>query len=177
MKDAIFDDWSYFDIFWLFWFFSLPRGGRDSKMKPLPDSAKKLIEARTFANIATLMPDGSPQVTQTWVDHDGDIVLINTFEGSQKHRNVTRDPRVALTIIDPKNEYNIAVIRGRVKEVTLDGADGHIDKMAKKYLGQDTYPMRQPGMKRVLIKIEPTRIVAPWSDDARRQAWQNRQEK
>ena len=136
-------------------------------MKPLPNSVKNLIEARTFANVATLMPDGSPQVTQTWVDHDGDTVLINTFEGSQKHRNVARDPRIALTVIDPKSEYNMVVIRGRVREVTFDGAEEHIDKMAKKYLGQDKYPMRRPGVRRVLIKIEPSHVLAPFTDTSR----------
>jgi hypothetical protein len=69
-------------------------------MKPLPDAVKKLIEAKTYANLATLMPDGSPHVAQTWVDHDGDIVLINTVEGSQKHKNAVRDPRVALDIVE-----------------------------------------------------------------------------
>jgi PPOX class probable F420-dependent enzyme len=135
-------------------------------MKPLPDSVKKLIESKTYANVATVMPDGSPQVTQTWVDHDGDIVLINTFEGSQKHRNVLRNPKVALDVVDPANAYNMAIIRGRVGEVTLDGAEEHIDRMAKKYLGQDKYPMRQPGMKRVLIKIEPTRVIPPFVNTA-----------
>ena len=131
-------------------------------MKPLPDSVKKLIEAKTFANVATLMPDGSPHVTPTWVDHDGDIIIINTFEGSQKHRNAVRNPKIALDVFDPSNPFNMAVIRGRVKEVTFDGAEEHVDKMAKKYLGQDKYQRRGPGMRRVLIKIEPTHVVAPW---------------
>src|SRR6266571_619424 len=109
-------------------------------MKPLPDSVKKLIEAKTFANIATLMPDGSPQVTQTWVDHDGDLVLINTFEGSQKHRNALRNPKVALDVCDPADPYNMAIVRGRIKEVTLNGAEDQLDRMAKKYLGADKYP-------------------------------------
>jgi PPOX class probable F420-dependent enzyme len=131
-------------------------------LKPLPDSVKKLIEAKTFANVATLMPDGSPHVTPTWVDHDGDIVIINTFEGSQKHRNAVRNSKIALDVFDPSNPFNMAVIRGRVKEVTFDGAEAHIDKMAKKYLGQDKYQRRGPEMRRVLIKIEPTHVVAPW---------------
>lgn len=136
-------------------------------MKPLPDVVKKLIESKVFANVATLMPDGSPQVTQTWVDHDGDIILINTFEGSQKHRNVVRNPKVALDVCDPTSPYNMAIIRGRVIEVTSEGAEEHIDRMAKKYLGQDKYQMRQPGMKRVLIKIEPTRVIPPFTQTAR----------
>jgi PPOX class probable F420-dependent enzyme len=130
-------------------------------MTALPDSVKKLIESRTFANLATLMKDGSPHVVQTWVDHDGDLVLINTIEGSQKHKNAARNPRIALTVIDPKNEYHYASIRGRVKEITLEGAEAHIDKMAKKYTGQDKYEHRYPG-RRILIKIEPIHVVAPY---------------
>jgi hypothetical protein len=82
-------------------------------MERLSDSVKKLIEARTYANVATLMPDGSPHVTQTWVDHEGDIVLINVVEGSQKHRNAVRNPKIALDVCDPASPFNTAVIRGR----------------------------------------------------------------
>ena len=145
-------------------------------MKSLPDAVKQLIEARSFANVATLMPDGSPQVTQTWVDHEGDIILINTFEGSQKYRNATRNPKIALDICDPTSAYHMAIIRGRVKEVTFEGAEDHIDKMAKKYLGQDRYPARRPGIRRVLIKIEPTHVRAPFTDTSpQRAAWENKQ--
>ena len=140
-------------------------------MKPLPDSVKKLIEAKTFANVATLMPDGSPHVTQTWVDHDGDYVIINTFEGSQKHRNAARNPKIALDICDSTNPYYMAVIRGHVSEITFDGAEEHIDKMAKKYRGQDKYQNRWPGMKRVLIKIEPTHVIVPFEESPRWKAW------
>jgi PPOX class probable F420-dependent enzyme len=140
-------------------------------MKQLPDAVKKLIEEKTYANVATLMRDGSPHVTQTWVDHDGDLVLINTFEGSQKHRNAARNPMIALDVCDPADPSRMAVIRGRVKEITLEGAEDHVDKLAKKYLGQDKYPMRRPGVKRILIKIEPTHVVAPFTDSARWKAW------
>lgn len=133
-------------------------------MKPLPDSVKKLIEGKSYANVATIMPNGSPQVTQTWVDHEGDLVLINTFDGSQKSRNARRNPRIALTITDPSNAFNMAIIRGRVKEVTLDGAEEHVDRLAKKYLGLDKYPSRIPRMKRVLIKVEPRSVVPPRTD-------------
>jgi PPOX class probable F420-dependent enzyme len=136
-------------------------------LKPLPDSVKKLIEAKSYANFATLMPDGSPHVTQTWVDHEGDIVVINTYEGSQKHRNAVRNPKVALDVSDPTGPYKVAAIRGRVREVTFVGAEEHIDRMAKKYLGQDKYPMRRPGVRRVLIKIEPTHVVPPFEEDSR----------
>ena len=130
-------------------------------MKPLPDIVKKLIEGKTFANVATIMPDGSPQVTQTWVDHEGDLVLLNTFEGSQKSRNVRRNPKVALTVTDPCDPFNVAVVRGGVKEVTFNGAEAHVDRMAKKYFGADKYRRRRPGEKRVLIKIEATRVIPP----------------
>jgi PPOX class probable F420-dependent enzyme len=139
-------------------------------LTPLPDSVKKLIEARSFAHFATLMPDGSPHVVQTWVDHDGDLVLINTYVGSQKYKNAERNPKVALDVCDPTNDWSVAVIRGRVKEITTDGADAHIDRMAKKYTGQDKYQARMPGMKRVLIKIEATHVIAPWSGSSR-QSW------
>ena len=141
-------------------------------MEPLPDSVKRLIEAKVYANVATLMKDGSPHVTQVWVDHDGDTVLINTNEGSQKHKNAVRNPMVALDVCDPANPYNVAVIRGRVKEVTFEGAEAHIDKMAKKYLGQDKYQRRVPGVRRVLIKIEPTHVVAPFDSSPRWKAWE-----
>jgi len=140
-------------------------------MKPLPDSVKKLIEAKTYANVATLMKDGSPHVTQTWVDHDGDLILINTFEGSQKHKNAMRDPRIALDVCDPTSAYNMTAIRGCVKEITFEGAEEHIDRMAKKYLGQDKYQMRRPGVRRVLIKIEATHVVVPFTDSPRWKAW------
>jgi PPOX class probable F420-dependent enzyme len=139
-------------------------------MKPLPEAVKNLIDSKAYANVATLMPDGSPHVTQTWVDHEGDIVLINTYEGSQKHRNAVRNPKIALDVCDPDDPYKMALIRGRVSQVTLDGADEHVDRMAKKYLGQDKYPMR-PGMRRVLIKIEPTHVTAPFVDSARWREW------
>src|SRR5437667_584755 len=139
-------------------------------IKPLPDSVKKLIEAKTFANIATLMPDAPPTSLKHGSTHDGDLVLINTTEGSQKHKNVLRNPRVALDICDPANAFNVAMIRGRVKEVTFKGADEHVDKLAKKYLGQDKYQSRRPGMRRVLFKIEPVHIVPPFTDTTPRKS-------
>jgi PPOX class probable F420-dependent enzyme len=138
-------------------------------LRPLPDSVKALIEGKSYANLATLMPNGSPHVVQTWVDHDGDLIVINTFQGSQKHRNAARDPRVALDIVDSANSFNVAFIRGRVKEITLEGAEEHVDKLAKKYLGQEKYQRRQP-QKRILIKIEATRVIPPWTDASRQRS-------
>lgn len=136
-------------------------------MQPLPESVKKLIEAKSYANLGTLMPDGTPQVVQTWIDHEGDLILINTYEGSQKHKNVLRNPKVGLDICDPTNPFNVAAIRGRVKEVTLAGAEEHVDRLAKKYLGQDKYQMRN-GTRRIIIKIEAIRVIAPFTDTRKR---------
>ncbi len=133
------------------------------KLQPLPESVKTLIEGRSYANLGTLMPDGTPQVVQTWVDREGDLILINTYEGSQKHKNVLKNPKVGLDICDPSNPFNVAAIRGRVKELTLEGAEEHVDKLAKKYLGLDKYPMRD-GMKRIIIKIEANRVIPPFTD-------------
>jgi len=122
------------------------------------EDAKKLIEGKNFANLATLMADGSPQVSPVWVDFDGELVLVNTAEGRVKLRNVTREPRVALSIFDQTNPYHKILIRGTVVEITKAGAEDHIDKMAMKYRGLPKYPWREPGVSRVLIKIKPTRI-------------------
>lgn len=128
-------------------------------MVELPELARKLItEGKNFASVATLMPDGSPQVSVVWIDTDGRHILFNTAKGRLKERNLRRDPRVALSIINSQNPYQEVMIRGRVVEITQDGADAHIDKLAKKYLGVDKYPFRQPGEQRVIIKIAPEKI-------------------
>ena len=106
----------------------------------VPNSHKDLFQKRAFGSFTTLMPDGSPQTTPVWVDFENGKVVVNTALGRQKDKNVRHDPRVALTLIDPDNPYRYLEIRGRVDEVTLDGADKQIDKMAQKYLGQDKYP-------------------------------------
>ena len=124
----------------------------------IPDKYRDLFTKRAFASLATLMPDGSPQVTPVWVDLEGDLVLVNTARGRQKEKNMRRDPRVAMAIIDPENPYRYLEIRGRVAEITEEGADAHIDKMAKKYLGADKYPYRQPSETRVIFKIQPERV-------------------
>ena len=101
------------------------------------------------------MPDGRPQVTPVWVDLDGDLVIFNSAKGRQKDKNVRRDPRVSLAIVDPENPYRYLEIRGRVVEITEQGADASIDKLAKKYLGVDKYPYGQPSEVRVIYKIQP----------------------
>jgi PPOX class probable F420-dependent enzyme len=124
----------------------------------LTDSAKNILSKQTFGHLTTLMPDGSPQVTPVWTDFEGDDVVINTAEGRTKPRNMRNDSRVALSATDPDNPYEAVIIRGRVKEMTHAGADEHIDAMAKKYLGKDTYPFRQPGEQRVKVYIEPESV-------------------
>ena len=124
----------------------------------LSDHAIKLIEGRNFAFLATIMPDGAPQVSPVWIDREGNIILVNTAIERVKQENVARDPRVALSVADQNNMYDKIVIRGRVISQTLEGADVQIDKLAKKYLGKDKYPGRGPEEKRVMLKIEPIHI-------------------
>jgi PPOX class probable F420-dependent enzyme len=119
-----------------------------------------LFQKKAFAQLATLMPDGSPHVSPVWCEYDGLHVLINTAKGRVKDRNMRRDPRVSLDILDPENPYRHVSIRGRVTDFTEQGADQHIDKLAKKYLDADSYPFRQPGEVRVVYKIEPERTFA-----------------
>jgi PPOX class probable F420-dependent enzyme len=106
------------------------------------------------------MPDGSPQITPTWVDVDeeNNTIIVNTAKGRVKQKNLSRDPRVAVAVVDRNNPYNVATIRGRVAEQTTAGADAHIDKMAKKYLGMDNYPFRNAAEERVLLKIKPEKV-------------------
>lgn len=117
-----------------------------------------LFGKRALASLATLMPDGRPQVTPVWCDFDGQNVLINTAVGRVKDRNLQRDGRATLAIIDPDNPYRYLEVRGSVIERTETGADEHINRMAKKYLGLDVYPSRRPGEVRVLYRIRPERL-------------------
>ena len=126
----------------------------------IPEKHRELFNKKAFASLATVMPNGHPQVTPVWVDYDGTHLYVNTAKGRVKDRNMKRDPRVSLAIIDPDNPYHYLEVRGRVVDITEQGADQHIDKMAKKYLGKDKYPNRQPGEVRVLYKIEPEKFSA-----------------
>jgi PPOX class probable F420-dependent enzyme len=126
----------------------------------IPNSHLDLFKKKAFAHLATLMPNGQPQVTPVWVDYDGRYIVINTAEGRQKDKNLRRDARVALSILDPDNPYRYLEVRGRVAERTHQGADPHIDSMAKKYLGQDKYPFRQPNEVRVIYKVQPEHITS-----------------
>jgi len=125
----------------------------------LPEAAQKLLREPNFGHLATLMPDGSPQVTPVWVDLDGGYILVNTAEGRRKPKNIRHDPRVAIDVISREDPYRMVTVRGRVVDVTSEGADAHIDKLAKKYLGQDKYPFRAAGERRVIFKIEPEYVA------------------
>ena len=123
----------------------------------IPEKYADLFQKKAFANLATVMPDGTPQVTPVWVDFDGKHVIVNSARGRRKDKNMNQNSSVALSIMDPDNPYRYLEVRGRVAEITEEGADQHIDKMAKKYMGVDKYPYRQSGEVRVMYKIEPKR--------------------
>ena len=127
----------------------------------IPDAFRPLLgdDVKAYANLATLLPDGSPQVTPVWFDVEAGSIRVNTAKGRWKDRNMRRDGRVALAIMDPANAYRYIQIRGRVERVTEQGADAHIDRLAKKYLGADQYPFRQPGEVRVIYVIRPERVT------------------
>jgi len=124
----------------------------------IPEKFADLFQKKAFASLATINADGSPQVTPVWCDWDGKHVIVNTAKGRRKDRNMRREPRVSLALIDPDNPYRYLEVRGKVVEVTEQGADDHINRMAKKYLGVDKYPGGQPGEVRVLYKVQPERV-------------------
>lgn len=118
----------------------------------------RLFQDKNFGFLATLMEDGSPQVTPVWVDYDEGNIMINTAEGRVKQRNVTRNPKVAVSVTDNTNPYTMVTVRGTITEQTNLGAEDRIDRMAKKYFGLDKYPGRSPGEKRVILKIRPDKV-------------------
>jgi PPOX class probable F420-dependent enzyme len=124
----------------------------------IPEKYRDLLTKKVaFANLATLMPDGRPQVTPVWFDFDGANLIINSARGRQKDRNVRRDPRVALTIVDPDNPYRYVEVRGRVTDITQEGARDQINKLAKKYMGKDVYP-GPPDEVRVTYIVRPEKV-------------------
>ncbi len=127
-------------------------------MADIPVEAQHLLGDKNFAHVATVMEDGSPQVSPVWVDSEDGMVVFNTAEGRLKPKNLRRDPRVAISITNPENPYESLLIRGRAVELTHEGADAHIDALAKRYMGVDEYPMRMPGEERVIVKVEPERV-------------------
>jgi PPOX class probable F420-dependent enzyme len=124
----------------------------------IPNRFKDIFSKVAFAHLATLMPDGSPQVTPVWCDLDSNFVRVNSAKGRVKDRNMRHDKKVALSIQDPDNPYRYIAVQGQVVEITEQGADAHIDLLAKKYLGKDNYPFRGPGEVRVMYKIRPLKV-------------------
>jgi PPOX class probable F420-dependent enzyme len=127
-------------------------------MTTIPEKYRDLFGKKAFAHLATVGRDSAPQVTPVWCDFDGTHVRINTARGRVKDRNLQQNPRVALSLLDPDNPYRYLQVRGRVAEMTEQGADAHIDALAKKYLGKDKYPNRRPGEVRVIVKIAPESV-------------------
>lgn len=120
--------------------------------------SEELLKAKNFAHVATLRPDGSVHTAPVWVDVQDGRPVLNTAEGRAWPRNLERDPRVTVTVQNSENPYEYVTIRGRVAERTHEGADEHINAMAKKYIGQDVYPFRQPGEQRVIVRVEPEHV-------------------
>jgi PPOX class probable F420-dependent enzyme len=131
-----------------------------STLAELSERAKKLLKGKNFAFVATVNKDGTPQLTPTWVDTDGEHVLVNTALARQKNKNVTRDPRVTVGVFDMANPYDYVSIKGKVvKKVTGKAADEHIDQLSLKYTGQPKYQRRDLAEKRVILMIRPTKSV------------------
>jgi PPOX class probable F420-dependent enzyme len=128
-------------------------------MAEIPAEATHLLEGQHFAHIATLKEDGSPQVSPVWIDREDGFVTFNTAEGRLKTDNLKRDPRVAISIVNQENPYEHLLIQGKVADITKEGADENIDALAKRYMGVDEYPLRQPGEQRVIVKIEPEKVT------------------
>lgn len=125
----------------------------------LTDEQIKLLKEPQFAQLATLMPDGSPHVSPVWVDTDGEYVLVNTEEQRVKVRNMEQDPRVAISVYDPAEPYTRVVnVRGRVVEITKEGATDHINDLAEQYMGKRPYPYLNPELSRLIVKIEPEHV-------------------
>lgn len=128
-------------------------------MAQIPAAFLDLLTTRiTFAHLGTSMQDGAPQVTPVWFSYDGNHVLLNSAKGRLKDRNMRARPKVALSILDPENPYRYLQLMGHVVEITEVGGDAHIDALAKKYLGKDSYPWRSPGEVRVIYKVAVDKV-------------------
>lgn len=135
--------------------------------KPLPPTVKKILEDKAYGHVITFGESGKPQVTMVWIDVDGDDVVFNTAEGRLKPKNLRRDPRVIVSVQDRNDPQAYMVFHGKAT-ISEAGADQHIDKLAKRFLGADKYPFRQPGEKRLIVRVKPDRIggygpkMQPW---------------
>ncbi len=130
----------------------------------LSQKARELVERPVIANVATVDSEGRPQVTPVWIDLEGDDLVFNTAKGRVKEHNLEKNPHAAISVVDPSDPYNVVVVRGTVEPIE-EGADAHIDSLAKKYLGVDTYPMRRPGEVRVKYRVHADKVVMQSGDD------------
>ena len=133
----------------------VPSGATELDKKDL----QRLFQGRNLAFISSLSKDGSPHITPMWADMEDDVILINTFESSAKSKNIKKDPRIALSVVESNNPYNMVSIKGRVIDQTTEGADEHLKKLAKRYLGIGKYYYREPNRRRVILKIKPERAT------------------
>jgi PPOX class probable F420-dependent enzyme len=133
----------------------LPHEETSSLTVRLDDVDIALLRGRNLGHLGTAMPDGTPHVTPVWVDTDGEAILFNTAKGRVKYRNLVRNPNAAISVVDRDDDYRVLVVRGRVEQMTEEGADEQLDKLAKKYLGADTYPFRNPAEQRVIVRLMP----------------------
>jgi PPOX class probable F420-dependent enzyme len=124
----------------------------------LTESAKSFLREPVLAHIASIDSKGRPNITPVWIDVDGDDIVFNTAEGRLKTKNLRANPNVAVSVVDPADNYRVIALGGTVTEMTHEGADEHIDSLARKYLGVD-YPNRREGEQRVKIRIRPERIA------------------
>jgi PPOX class probable F420-dependent enzyme len=133
----------------------------DGTTKLTKEEVHNLFKGRNLVFVATISKDGAPHITPVWadIDEENDIILINTSEAAVKKRNVSRDPRIALSIVEQYNPYNMVSIKGKVTDQTTEGADEHIHKLAKKYLGIGKYYYRPPTHKRIILKVKPEKIM------------------
>ncbi len=133
----------------------VPTGTTELDKKDL----QRLLQGRNLAFISTLSKDGSPHITPMWADMEGDVILINTFESSAKSKNIQKDPRIAISVVENNNPYNMVSIKGTVIDQTTEGADEHLKKLAKRYLGIGKYYYREPNRRRVILKIKPEKAT------------------
>jgi PPOX class probable F420-dependent enzyme len=135
---------------------------------PLPESVKKVLEDKAYGHVVTFNPNGQPQLTMVWMDVDGNEALFNTAEGRKKVHNLRRDPRIMISVQNRSEPQSYVVLNGAAT-LTETGADAHIDKLAKRFLGLDKYPYRQPGEKRVIVRVKIDRLgglspkMQPWT--------------
>jgi len=129
-------------------------------MATIPEAYRDLLERPILVSMATIQPDGQPQVHPVWADYDGTHLRLNTGKGRRKHLNMEERPQVTVLAVDPDNAFRWVEVRGTVTSITEEGAVAHIDKLAKDYLGVDVYPNHTPDESRIICYVEPTRVVA-----------------